>query len=393
MNDVLMHQFIQLIWSHTGLRIREQDREALCKKIWARMKLLKLTVPENYYQLLQTGKNQRNALGESLRGENFHLEYREREWRELTLLLTIGESYFFRDQGQFELLKTHILPELIEHRKKSRYVEGEAKPSLRIWSAGCSTGEEPYSLAILIKELIPDCEQWNIVILGTDINSTSIEKAKLGIYDAWSFRMMERELQRRYFNQWQTNWKIDDQIRKLVTFRLGNLMKDHFPSLISNIHNVDILLCRNVFIYFDAKAISIVLEKFYNTLRPRGYFIAGHTELYGQNLGQLQTKFFPQSVVYQRRGVGREGGAGGVGGAGGARSDFREVSESPLPLLTQAEKLFHNGVYALAIKAAEQVIKQHPDHFDACYLIAQAFANLGECEKAIFGTGLLKDDG
>jgi chemotaxis protein methyltransferase CheR len=328
MNDALIQQFIQLISTHTGLHIREQDREALCKKIWARMKLLNLSVAENYYQLLQTGKHHNspsqtlaypsgngngfvgrqplrgtgngNAEGErgtrTLRanGES------DREWRELALLLTTGESYFFRDQGQFTLLKTRMLPELIEHRKKAQYREGEAKPSLRIWSAGCSTGEEAYSLAVLVKELIPDYEQWNILILGTDINQESIEKAKLGIYDAWSFRMVDTELQRRYFYQWKTSWKVDERIRKMVTFRYGNLMKDHFPSLISYIHNVDLILCRNVFIYFDFKAISVVLEKFYNTLRPGGYLIAGHTELHGQNLDQLETKVFPQSVVYQK---------------------------------------------------------------------------------------------
>ncbi len=185
-------------------------------------------------------------------------------------------------------------------QKKARYSAGEAKPSLRIWSAGCSTGEEPHSLAILVKELIPDLDKWDILILETDINQESIEKAKRGIYDSWSFRMLKPELQRGYFYQRKKNWEVDEQIRRMVTFRFGNLLKDRFPSPTSEIHNMDIILCRNVFIYFDSKAISVVLEKFHNTLRWGGYLIAGHTELHGQNLGQLQAKVFPESVVYQR---------------------------------------------------------------------------------------------
>lgn len=393
MNDVLVQQFMQLISTNTGLHIREQDKEDLCKKIYARMKLLNFSVPAQYYQLLKTGNDQRNSPLETLR---------EREWRELTLLLTTGETYFFRDKGQISLLKNRILPELIAHKKQARYAENETQRSLRIWSAGCSTGEEPYSLAILVKELIPDCDKWNILILGTDINPESIDKAKRGIYHPWSFRLVEPELQRRYFYQRQTSWEVDRQIRTMVTFRSGNLIKDRFPSPTSDIYSMDLILCRNVFIYFDYKSISVVLEKFYNTLRPGGYLIAGHTELHGQNLGQLQAKVFPESVVYQRGEEGRviRGGSGAKPQALG-REARKQDSPAPLPssltpalrettsqtVLNQAETLFHNGAYAIAIKEAEQVIKQHPDHFGAYCLMAQALANLGECEKAIHCLG------
>ena len=131
----------------------------------------------------------------------------------MTLQLTIGESYFFRDQGQMTLLKQQILPELIAH-KKVQYAEGLAVPSLRIWSAGCSIGEEPYALAILVKQLIPDCDKWNILILGTDINPESIEKAKRGIYHPWSFRLVNPDLQRWYFYQRQTSWEMMSKFAK-----------------------------------------------------------------------------------------------------------------------------------------------------------------------------------
>ena len=174
------------------------------------------------------------------------------------------------------------------------------KPCLKIWSARCSSGEEPYSLAIMVKELIPDLIDWNILILGTDINPESIEKAEQVIYDSWSFRQVEPQIQKQYLHQQKMRWEVDGQIRKLVKFRCMNLFQEAFPNQLSVLHNIDAIVCRNVFIYFNSAAIATVLEKFYQTLNPGGYLIAGHTELHGQNLGQLQPKIFPESVVYQR---------------------------------------------------------------------------------------------
>lgn len=392
MNGVLTQKFIQLISTNTGLHIREQDREDLHKKIYARMKLLNFSEPEKYYQLLKTEKDQKN----------FSLAtVSKSEWKELTLLLTTDESYFFRDKGQISLLKNRILPEFIERKKKTYFAEGEAKPTLRIWSAGCSTGEEPYSLAVLVKELIPDSSKWNILILGTDINPESIEKSKRGIYNSWSFRMVDPDLQNRYFHQKQKGWEVDQQIRSMVTFRSGNLVRDHFPSSTSNIYNMDIILCRNVFIYFDFDAISPVLKKFYNTLRPGGYLIAGHTELHGQNLGQLQAKAFPESLAYQRSEHKRENSCIQVSSSSkpslvaaipptptktevrseAGRDNLSETATKSV--LSRAESFFNNSAYALAIKEAEQVIKQHPQHSGAYYLMAQALANLGNYEQAV----------
>lgn len=290
MNDLLIEDFIQLISAVTGLHIREEDKQHLRKKLHTRIKALKLSAPEQYYQLLKPSSVQSNSLEQTSPSTN----RREREWQELILLLTTGETYFFRDHGQISLLKNRILPELVNSKKY------EAKRSLRIWSAGCSTGEEAYSLAILIQELIPEWNKWDILILGTDINSQSIEKAKRGIYDSWSFRMVEPKLKQRYFTQHRTAWKVDEQIRSIVKFEIRNLLNDSFPSSTSEIYNMDVILCRNVFIYFDFQTILVILKKLANTLNSGGYLIAGHSELHGQKLDQLQAKAFPESVVYQR---------------------------------------------------------------------------------------------
>ncbi len=442
MNDAIIHRFAQLICSHTGLHIREQDRDALRKKIWTRMKTLKLSAAEEYYNLLEAGTVPRD-------GQDACAS--ECEWKELTLLLTTSESYFFRDQGQFKLLQNLILPELIERQKLAR--------SVRIWSAGCSTGEEPYSLAILVQEMIPDWEQWQILILGTDINQANIEKANRGIYNSWSFRLVDTDLQRRYFYERQTEWEIQERIRRMVTFRYGNLVQDLFPSP-DGVCNMDLIICRNVFVYFDSLAIATVLEKFYSTLRPGGYLITAHAELYGQQLGRLRAKMFPESVVYQRRedwpvetglagpklakageshsrrsasnrqnaGSGRAAlgrplpgespqlrsrvpapsathpafssdlanllpngqqkppgptpiARAAVGGST-LPADSTISSESAHKILSEAQTLFQKEAYREAIQKAKQVIALQPGHFGAYYLIAQAHANLGEYDKA-----------
>lgn len=435
MNDGLMQDFIQLISANTGLHIRQQDQQDLCKKLYARMKSLKLSAPEQYYQLLKTSNTHKSLeTSTHLTDSPWTQAECDREWQELALLLTIGETYFFRDCGQISLLKNRLLPELIKLKITKK------KRSLRIWSAGCSTGEEVYSLAILINELIPDLSQWDILILGTDINCESIEKAKQGIYNSWSFRIVDPKLKQQYFNQHHTTWKINNQIRSMVDFCTGNLLIDPFPNSTSDIHNIDIILCRNVFIYFDSRTISIILNKFYNTLNCGGYLIAGHTELNGQNLGQLQAKVFPESVVYQRsqenlceipsnlstansplkqqNHTNSKGVTATQSIASSQRSitailptttkanftsnktvtsnvqTIHSVSKAPLiketlpeitssTLLSQAKAHFNDGVYESAIKEAEQVIKQYPKYFDAYYLIAQAFANLGNSKQAI----------
>lgn len=275
LSEGLIQNFIRLIASYTGLEIRERDKFALSEKILLRMKVLKLDLPENYYQLLNSSTS-----------EGYQ------EWQILVVLLTNIESYFFRDKDQFTLLRYNIFPELIQRKKTSK--------TLRICSAGCSSGEEVYSLAILLKELLPDLKQWNLMILGIDINQDALEKAKAGVYRPWSFRRVEAEIVQRYFQFKNNHYHLDPSIKQMVQFQSLNLVNEILPRANSELREFDLILCRNVFIYFEPSAIGKVLNKFYNALQPLGYLITGHAELYGQNLSRFHTKIFPESVVYQR---------------------------------------------------------------------------------------------
>jgi chemotaxis protein methyltransferase CheR len=275
MDTGLLQRFTQLITTHTGLQIREAETDKLRHAVRSRMTEQQLINPEAYYQLLD-----RDTAAS------------RHEWEELVLLLTIGESYFFRDSGQFSLLRQHVIPELIERNSAIR--------SLRIWSAGCSTGEEPYSLAILLYELLPTHSHWNIVIVGTDVNKRAIAAACRGIYRQHSLRTLDQGLKKRYFHQQSSDWELDERFRSMVSFRQANLLKDPFPDSTGNLIEMDLILCRNVFIYFDRTAIAPVLTKFTNTLKVGGYLVTGHAELHDQKPNGLSVKTFPESIVYRR---------------------------------------------------------------------------------------------
>ncbi len=421
MSEALIQLFVQLIANYTGLRIRTQDREALGRKLGSRMRSLKLSSPEDYYKLLE---------GVADPSHSFSAITAQGEWRELITLLTTGESYFFRDSGQFWLLENVLLPELIAYQRQASKSAGNIKPSLRIWSAGCSTGEEPYSLAILLTQLIPDWENWNLFILGTDINYESITQAKQGLYSPWSFRMVEPQSLPQYFQPRKNQWKIEEKYRQLVTFRVGNLARDHFPDLTGDLSQIDLIICRNVFVYFESQVISDIVEKFAKTLRYGGYLMTAHAELHGQNLEQFNPKVFAQSVVYQRRdnsavkipvspyqGYNLPSAFSLPSSSGIAASRNLDARHQKVPghknrlplyrsstsspdltrkhsdinlLLQKAETLFKADRLDESLQAFQHILRLQPRHFQAYYLMAKIYANLGNycqaeryCQQAI----------
>ncbi len=379
--DESLPALFQLIALRTGLQIRPQDQTNITKKIITRLQTLKLSNLAQYQSLLE-GSNPQS----------------DREWQELVVLLTIGESYLFRDQGQINLLKNKILPEIISYQKGLKVQQGKPRASLKIWSAGCSTGEEAYSLAILVNELLPTRNDWDITILGTDINSEVIRKAQQGIYSSWSFRTVSTELQQQHFAQTKVGWEIDLKIRQMVKFSTGNLIQDQLPNSLANICDLDLILCRNVFIYFNAAAIATVLTKFHDCLRPGGYLMTGHAELCNQELSQFHAQILPESIIYQRP-IPIAAPAPKVNQSeqplNQALPPEPTPQRSPISLipektqvalcqaaLSQAEKLLKEGIYTLALQATSQAIRHDPNSFDAYYLAAQAHANLGQYQKA-----------
>jgi chemotaxis protein methyltransferase CheR len=180
--------------------------------------------------------------------------------------LTTNETTFFRDVHPFESLRNHILPDLIERKRLSR--------SLFIWSAGCSSGQEPYSVAMLIREDFPQLAGWQVSVLGTDVSVAMLERARAGRYGQIEVnRGLPAHLLVKYFRRAGVGWEIDGSIRAMVRFRQQNLV-DPWPSM----PPMDLVLMRNVMIYFDVAAKQEILARVGDVLAPHGYLLLGTSE-------------------------------------------------------------------------------------------------------------------
>src|SRR4030067_704497 len=183
--------------------------------------------------------------------------------------LTVGETYFLRDKESFQVIENRILPELLRSRQ-------ESEKRLRIWSAGCSTGEEPYSIAILLSRIIPDLKDWNITITATDINLSSLKKASEGLYSEWSFRNVPSWIKESYFKRTGNgHYEIIPTIKKMVTFQYLNLAEDVYPSLLNNTNAMDMIFCRNVLMYFSKDTAQKAVNGFYKSLTDYGWLLIG----------------------------------------------------------------------------------------------------------------------
>ena len=208
--------------------------------------------------------------------------------------LTISETYFWREPRVFEALVKQILPELIRVREK-----GERR--LRIWSAGCASGEEPYSIAIALRRLLPVPEDWRITILATDINPGILSRAMAGVYGEWSFRGLHKRLKEEYFHRKEDGrFEILPEIRKMVTFAYLNLVEDLYPSPLNNTNAMDLIFCRNVLMYFTPERAVQVGQRLYNSLVDGGWLMVGASELSQFTFPQFASVHFPGAIVYRR---------------------------------------------------------------------------------------------
>ncbi|MEJ5308315.1 MAG: CheR family methyltransferase [Anaerolineae bacterium] len=217
------------------------------------------------------------------------------EMERLVNAVTINETYFFRDAAQFDALANSVLPELIERRRMLR--------TLRIWSAGCSSGEEPYSIAMLLRDMLPDVDEWSITILATDVNTAALDRARQGLFGDWAFREARaKDMRPRYFRRVGARWELLPEVRRMVTFNRLNLAGTEYPAYATNTMFMDLILCRNVTIYFSEFVTSAVVDRFYDTLTDGGWLVVGHSELSLNVYRRFQTRNFPNTVLYQRNG-------------------------------------------------------------------------------------------
>jgi chemotaxis protein methyltransferase CheR len=288
--------------------------------------------------------------------------------------LTIGETFFFRDHGTFDVLEQSVLPDLIRER------EGGGR-RLRIWSAGCSTGEEAYSLAICLSRLVPDPQDWDITILATDVNPHAIDRARRGIYRDWSFRNTNPEFRDAHFAlTTDGQYVLLPAYRKWVTFAHLNLAEDVYPSLVNNTNAMDVVLCRNVLMYFSNDVRREVLRRLYLCLTDAGWLATSSSEAFTPLYPDFVPVSFPGITLY-RKAEDRhrmpvhvnaaEDGPPTVPGPGG---------EGPLEI---AQVLFRDGHYAEAAERTADVLVREPASGPAMELMARSCADLGRIPEAL----------
>ncbi|MFH0735982.1 MAG: CheR family methyltransferase [bacterium] len=211
----------------------------------------------------------------------------------LTSYLTNNETYFWREHFTFEILGQKILPELISMRQNDKRI--------RIWSAGCSTGEEPYSIAIALSRVIPNIKDWDITILAIDISPRILIRATVGIYNQWAFRNTPGWLKEKYFLPKENNkFEIIPAIRNMVKFEYMNLADDVYPSPLNNTNAMDVIFCRNVLMYFTQNRFKKVTRGLYNSLIDGGYLVVSASELSLQNFAEFIPVNIPGMVFYQK---------------------------------------------------------------------------------------------
>ena len=267
-------QIRDLIYGVAGIFHTENRLPFLEDRCARRMKELKVPDLSQYYQIL-TRPSSRSA--------EMHLLLNE---------ITIGETCFFRNQPQLAALQRLVLPSIAAAKEKSPYRH------LRLWSAGCSTGEEPYTLAmILMEEASRLLRGLTFEIFATDLNDRSLQRAQEGIYGEYALRNVSPEILRKYFHPiaGTHQFRIRDEVRKHVRFSRVNLLDD---ARMVFVKSLDVIFCCNVLIYFDDASKKRVIQHFYNNLLPHSYLFLGHAEsLFGIH-GGFQLVRFPGAMSY-----------------------------------------------------------------------------------------------
>ena len=303
--------------------------------------------------------------------------------------LTIGETYFLREKNTWDALSERILPELIAARRGR-------EQRLRFWSAGCCTGEEPYSLAILLRRAIPDLKHWHVTILATDLNPTFLHKAALGVYGEWSFRDAPAWLRHECFRRNPSgHWEILAEFKRMVEFFNLNLAEDPYPSLDNDTNAMDVILCRNVLMYFASDAARKAGVKFHHALVPGGWLLVSPSEASQALLPQFAPVNLPGAILFQK--AAEPAVPAPIPPANDERNTSPPVEPPPCPpeptgpaLYAAALSLYEEGSYAEAVARLAEFCQRRPLEPRSCMLLARTLANqgqlgdaLGWCDQAI----------
>jgi chemotaxis protein methyltransferase CheR len=282
LSDPALIKLRDLIYRMSGIYHPENKFYLLATRTRRRMKEINSKTFTDYFEHLTTRPN------------------RDAEMRNLLNEITIGETYFFRSQSQLEAVSKIILPKLMALSSK------QVHKKLRFWSAGCSTGEESYTLSILLLEMAAHkLKDWTFEIVATDLNDNSITKCREGLYAEYAVRNLTPERRQRFFKQEGNLYRVNDQVRANVKFERLNLQEQ---SSMLFMKGFDLIFCCNVLIYFDGAAKRRTVDHFYNGLIPGGHFFLGECETLFGIYDQFRLVHFPGATGYCKPIPGEEPG-------------------------------------------------------------------------------------
>jgi chemotaxis protein methyltransferase CheR len=263
-------KFREFFYRKTGIQFESSKRYFVDKRLMERMEATDNPLFRNYFTMLRF-----QASGEEL--------------QRLTNLMTVNETYFFREEYQFRCLVNSILPELVLRKRDNE--------PIRIWVMPSSTGEEAYSIAISLLELWADIKHFDIEIISSDIDTHVLNHARAGWFSERSVAQMPAMYLQKYFVRANGGFQISDDLRGAVEFTRCNLSdrNDTRPY-----RNFDVVFCRNLLIYFDDVSRKAAAETFYDALKPGGFILLGHSESMSRISSLYKVRKFPEAIVYQK---------------------------------------------------------------------------------------------
>jgi chemotaxis protein methyltransferase CheR len=272
LSDTEFRMFAELVRRHCGLHFGPESRFVLEKRLARRLREREIKSFGSYHYLLRNARP----------GDD--------ELANLVDELTTNETYFLRERSQLRALVNEIFGELRLQRR------ARARGPICVWSAGCSSGEEPYSIVMLALEAGIDPKQ-ELRVYASDISRRMLKKARQGEYRESSFRETERDLREKYFTEKDGVWRISDAVKQHVDFIHLNLLD---RSRVALLGTMDVILCRNVIIYFDVEGKRRVIETFHDKLRPGGHLLLGHAETLINLSSSFELRHLPTDLVYRK---------------------------------------------------------------------------------------------
>jgi chemotaxis protein methyltransferase CheR len=389
-------RFRDWIHKHSGIYLEESKLDSLRISLVTRATRFGFLDYGEYYRMLSASED---------------------EFKELMNLVTINETSFFRFPAQFDALRDCVIPEILESKSK-------LSRSFRVWSAGCSTGEEPYTLSMTLRDSMLEGLGYRCEVFGTDVSTSALERAKAAVYQARSLANLPQNVLQRWFEAVPGGHRPIERAREIVDFSYHNLVKEPYP--LALLSNWDVVFCRNVTIYFKVESTRRVVDNFYESLNPGGYLFIGHSE----TLSSISDRFEPVEIggvfLYRKPvakklfSFGSHGGAAKDARAGAAVArTSRGVTRAPTParpaktprptrpretqpvpaeeapdtvessapaieeLVAETRSLLEQGRPADACKVADRALAIDPRNVEAMLARSYAHADAGDLEAAI----------